>query len=628
MEKVVQMFGSTVGEGKRELPPGYDYVRDLGSGATGQVLCATHRSSQTPVAVKLLSPDLLSETASLERFRAEARILGRLSHPNIATLYEYVETQAYAAIVMELVAGASLRTLLNDDPAVPPVAALAMLKGSLLALMTAHENGIIHRDYKPGNVMVTHLGESKLVDFGIAVALRSEGVHLSGTPAYMAPELWLGSPATAASDIYAATATFFECLTGTKPFSGNTIAELVVQHASAAVPVERAPGYLRDLIGQGLAKEPVDRPRNIRQFIRELESIAGAAHGKDWEEHGREALAAMAALLASRIADGPTQPDLSHSTTDLATTTLHTRRRGTASSRRGGSARTGIKQSIIGGGIAVVVLGSLAAAIAVSDNHPPASGDHHSAETFESDTSSKPSPENSHLPQPQAPTRYTQATPSSSAVTAGRSPSAGDVPADDGSVQKPDQPGDTVNSISPVVSAPAQQPTPSPPPTAAVTISPSTVMSPSASPTPTLPPIPNFPTPHGTSSSPTSAPSPATEVLAKVTDMRSIGHATVNASVTINSKSIHAIDLDFVWYYIPAGKLRSVVPTLDGSETLKLEGGREYDVSTNRHFPAEGCSYVLMVRVKGAGSAVLASRTISGKECTAGNGRMIDGTAK
>lgn len=275
---------------------GYTESRELGSGGCGRVVLAVHDSTGVPVAVKYLNERLLADTGFVREFRAEAQLLGGLDSPYVVRLYEYVEAPQGAAIVMELVDGVALRALLLREGATGPEAALAVLKGSLLGLAAAHGAGVVHRDYKPENVLVAADGSSKLVDFGIAAG-RGTTPGVAGTPAYMAPEQWHGEPASPAADVYAATATFYECLTGRKPFRGENIAELALQHIGAPVPEDDTPEPVRPLIRRGLAKSPEQRPVNAAAFVAELEEIAGAAYGPDWEERGQRRLAALAALL-------------------------------------------------------------------------------------------------------------------------------------------------------------------------------------------------------------------------------------------------------------------------------------------------------------------------------------------
>ncbi|MFJ5206455.1 serine/threonine-protein kinase [Streptomyces nigra] len=298
--------------------PGYTGSLELGSGASGRVVLAVHEETGVPVAVKYLSESLRTRPGFVHDFRAEARLLGGLESPYVTGLYEYVESPQGAAIVMELVDGVSLRTLLTRQGPLTPEAALVVLKGSLLGLADAHQVGVVHRDYKPENVLVLPDGTSKLVDFGIAVDAGTDG-GVAGTPSYMAPEQWTGAPASPAADVYAATATFFECLTGHKPFAGDNIAELALRHVEAPVPAEEAPEPVRDLVRRGLAKDPEQRPARAAEFVRELEAAAGAGYGPDWEERGRGRLAALVALLPLLL---PSARDGARTTTDSARTVL------------------------------------------------------------------------------------------------------------------------------------------------------------------------------------------------------------------------------------------------------------------------------------------------------------------
>ncbi|MET7300171.1 serine/threonine-protein kinase [Embleya sp. NPDC005575] len=315
-----QVFPATDGSGAGPwMIPGYTPSRELGSGASGRVMLARHDGTGSPVAIKFLSERLRGDSTFLAGFRAEAKLLGALRSPHVVEFYEYVETSFGAAIVMELVDGIPLRALLRQEGATEPEAALAVLKGSLLGLAAAHAAGVVHRDYKPDNVLIAADGTSKLVDFGIAVPSGEAG-ESAGTPMYMAPEQWTGRPASPATDVYAATATFFECLTGAKPYAGETVKELAIQHMGAPVPDALAPERVRPLIRRGLAKTPGQRPANAADFVAELEAVAIAAYGEDWEERGQRKLAALAALLPLLFPWA--NPGGASGTTTLATTDL------------------------------------------------------------------------------------------------------------------------------------------------------------------------------------------------------------------------------------------------------------------------------------------------------------------
>lgn len=314
---------SEVGEvtGEPWEVPGYVHERVLGTGSSGTVVQAQSDGGGAPVAIKYLSRELLDDLPFRARFRAEAGLLSELRTPYVARFHEYVENSEGAAIVMDLVNGVSLRRALRQAGAITPEAALVTLKGSLLGLAAAHASGIVHRDYKPENVLITREGLSVLVDFGIALPTGGTD-KVAGTPAYMAPEQWAGSPAGPASDVYAATATFFECVTGAKPYPGATPIELLVQHTRAPIPEESAPAPLRPLIRRGLAKEPAERPESAAAFVRQLESVAYETYGADWEERGRRALLALVALFPLLT---PSSGGAESGATTLATTTVGSR---------------------------------------------------------------------------------------------------------------------------------------------------------------------------------------------------------------------------------------------------------------------------------------------------------------
>ncbi|WP_433433288.1 serine/threonine-protein kinase [Nonomuraea sp. CA-141351] len=276
--------------------PGYTEVRQLGSGAAGRVVLARRHHDGVEVAIKYLSDELRSDVGFVARFRHEARLLATLQSRYHARLIDYVESGQGAAIVMELINGVSLREILRSEGPTGPEAALTVLKGSLQGLASAHAIGVVHRDFKPENVMVQGDGTSKLVDFGIAVR-AGEGAGAAGTPPYMAPEQWSGGRAGPATDVYAATVVFFECLTGTRPFRASNIAALAHQHQASPPPVDEVPEPLRSLVERGLAKDPAERPESAEAFLTELEAVAVEGYGSDWEERGRRRLAALAGLL-------------------------------------------------------------------------------------------------------------------------------------------------------------------------------------------------------------------------------------------------------------------------------------------------------------------------------------------
>jgi serine/threonine protein kinase len=363
--------------------PGYEHIRELGSGAGGYVWLARHRVTGTLVAVKYLVPGLHGSADFREAYRAEAQLLAELRSPYVARLYEYVEGPPGAAIVMEAVEGCSLRELMkSEETATSPEAALCILKGSLLGLAAAHAAGVVHRDYKPANVLVRPDGLSKLVDFGIAARTGSEAAP-AGTPTYMAPEQFQGAPASPATDVYAATVTFFECVTGERPFPGTNTIELMAQHALGVIPDDLAPPPVRSLIRKGMAKDPRERPASAREFLARLESVAGAAYGPEWERRGQHKLATLLALTPLFLLLGEAIPAAPAGTTSVATTVLGegpiTLTAAPDSAEQEGRSRSGRTRRIpkhatrfsIGAGILVLVMAGAAVAAYAATSHNP-----------------------------------------------------------------------------------------------------------------------------------------------------------------------------------------------------------------------------------------------------------------
>ncbi|WP_131758874.1 serine/threonine-protein kinase, partial [Actinomadura fibrosa] len=268
---------------------GFTEIGELGTGAQGRVVLARKDGTGPLVAIKYVPDGTRVPT------RREARILAAVRDPHVARFHDLVETPEGTALVMEAVEGVTLRAVLDRNGGLVPEAALLVLKGSLLGLAAAHAAGVVHRDYKPANVVVRADGDSKLIDFGVATPAGARS--RSGTPAYMAPEQWDGDAATPATDVYAATCVFVECLTGRPPYAGEAALELMAQHTADPVPLDGLPRPVRPLVAHGMAKDPARRPATAAEFAARLEAAAGAAYGADWEARGRAALAALALLL-------------------------------------------------------------------------------------------------------------------------------------------------------------------------------------------------------------------------------------------------------------------------------------------------------------------------------------------
>ncbi|MGA5063972.1 serine/threonine-protein kinase [Streptomyces exfoliatus] len=526
--------------------PGYTEVRELGAGGSGRVVLATHDGSGLPVAVKYLSERFCSDDTFVHGFRAEARLLGELDTPHVVGFYEYVEAPRGAAIVMELVDGVALRALLAREGSTGPEAALVVLKGSLLGLAAAHRAGVVHRDYKPENVLVSADGSSKLVDFGIATG-RGATPGVAGTPAYMAPEQWNGAPASPAADVYAATATFFECLTGHKPFSGDNFAELALQHLDTPVPDGQAPEPLRPLIRRGLAKSPHERPENAAAFVCELESVATAAYGPDWEERGRGRLAALAALLPLLF---PSSGGASEGVTSLATTTLAT---------PPPRFRWRLPRGLPAGAAALVL--ALLLALAARAGGEEAEGDE-AAQAFAT-TSTVPT-----TPPPDP-----GATPSTAA-----SPTA----------PSPTSPAPTSTTPEPSSSeSPGPSDTPDGSPTDGTTTAPTVTATPTVPSGSTSPPTAP-PTTTPTSAPPTTAPPtpPVSVTAVSVTGLRQTGPTTATATVDVSTNGTGPVTILVEWF---TGDEKGSPGTPDGSETFRREGATHYTLALTHDVRGAGC---------------------------------------
>jgi hypothetical protein len=279
--------------------PGYTDERELGRGDSGRVVAAVEKGTGRRVAIKYLSPALVDDDAFMVGFRVEAERLTRVDVPSAARVYDFAERPGTgAAVIMELISGVTLAALIEREGPLRPEAALTVLKGMLLALAAVHRLGSGHGDCKPGNVLVDETGQVKLTDFGIARPGAEES-PAAGTPRYLAPEVWRGEPATSGTDVYAATVVFFECLAGHPPFDGD-LSRLREQHASGSVPLDGIDEPLRQLIAGGMAPDRADRPHSAIAFVSELEALAPATWGADWEERGRGQLAAAVPPAAGR----------------------------------------------------------------------------------------------------------------------------------------------------------------------------------------------------------------------------------------------------------------------------------------------------------------------------------------
>ena len=263
----------------------FEVLAPLGEGGMGVVYRARDRDLGDIVALKLVrSETMLTDPNALERFKDEVRLARRISHRNVARTHDFGEADGIYFVTMEYVAGTPLKELLKARGRLPVDATVSVGKQLCRALEAAHDQGIIHRDVKPQNIVVAPDGLVKVMDFGIARAVERKKAMTQtglvvGTPEYMAPEQLMGQTLDARADLFAAGVVLYECLTGRRPHDADSAMGLVskVLTEAAVPPHEIAPDVpvpLSLLIARALAKDPADRPRSAAEMYEELARVA------------------------------------------------------------------------------------------------------------------------------------------------------------------------------------------------------------------------------------------------------------------------------------------------------------------------------------------------------------------
>jgi tRNA A-37 threonylcarbamoyl transferase component Bud32 len=258
----------------------YNLTERVATGGMGEVWRADDVVLGRTVAVKILKSELLDSPEFVARFRAEARHAAALSHPGIATVFDYDEAPTGAYLVMEFVPGETLAVLLAATRRPPLATTMTILAETADALAAAHAGGVIHRDVKPANVMITPTGKVKVTDFGIARAVDAVSTtavgQVVGTPQYMSPEQASGANVSPATDIYSLGVIGYEMLAGRPPFTGGTPVALALAHVQAVpppLPVE-LPAGVRELITATLSKSPDGRPASAAEFASRVRGLA------------------------------------------------------------------------------------------------------------------------------------------------------------------------------------------------------------------------------------------------------------------------------------------------------------------------------------------------------------------
>lgn len=266
-----------------QLIGNYKILAKIGSGGMGDVFLGLDVMLEREVAIKSLRPELSQREDLIARFRSEAVAMGRLSHPNIATVYNFLYQDGQYFLIMEFVRGQTLDKILEQRGPMPHTEALPLLCSVLDGLEHAHRNGIVHRDIKPSNIMLTPSG-LKLMDFGIARILQqarqTRSGHMVGTLEYMSPEHIQGLDTDARTDIYSVGIVAHELLTGNLPFRKNTDYEMIKAQVEELPPPLRAcaadiPVAVEQAVAKALEKDAAKRYQSAAEFAQALESCTG-----------------------------------------------------------------------------------------------------------------------------------------------------------------------------------------------------------------------------------------------------------------------------------------------------------------------------------------------------------------
>jgi serine/threonine protein kinase len=377
----------------------------IASGGMGEVWRGIDRVLNRPVAVKLLAAEHAADPNFKARFRAEARYAASLSHPGIARVWDYGETSdlGRAYLIMELVEGEPLSAILDREHRLSPAATVDIVGQCAAALQVAHQAGIIHRDMKPGNILVTPDGTAKITDFGIATAVRaSQAAHLTqtgivmGTAMYVSPEQATGATVTASSDIYSLGIVAYECLAGSPPFTGDQPLAIAISHKHDPVPPlpEDVPEAVADLVYAMLEKRPEDRPDTAQHVadrcgvLRDALSFGSATATVAAYSGGPGDDDPLGTSAISMDGDYPGDEDYPE---DRRRNQLLTGRRGVAAATTA---------AVFGGGVVIAIL--------MTSSHPPA------AMTSSTATSS---PTASATPSVTSPAKSASSSPTSNVVT-------------------------------------------------------------------------------------------------------------------------------------------------------------------------------------------------------------------
>jgi len=257
----------------------YRLIKRIATGGMGEVWQAQDDIILRQVAIKILKQQYLGDPDFVERFRTEAKHAAMINHDGIANVYDYGEDEGSAYLVMELVPGEALSSILEREKTLPEQQVISIIAQTALALDAAHKQGLVHRDIKPGNLLITPDGNVKITDFGIArvanqVSLTQTG-QVMGTVQYLAPEQATGKPATASGDIYSLGIVAYEALAGKRPFKGETQMAIAMAQINDTPPPlsSEIDSRLVKLVMDCMAKKPDQRPHTALELAARAEAL-------------------------------------------------------------------------------------------------------------------------------------------------------------------------------------------------------------------------------------------------------------------------------------------------------------------------------------------------------------------
>jgi serine/threonine-protein kinase len=280
-----------------DLPEGalldgrYRVATKIATGGTSTVYRGLDTRLDRPVALKVMDSRYSGDQQFLTRFQLEARSVARLKDPGLVAVYDQGLDARHPFLVMELVEGGTLRELLAERGPMPPHAVAAVLRPVLGGLAAAHRAGLVHRDVKPENVLISDQGEVKIVDFGLVRAVAEAGITsasvILGTAAYLSPEQVKDGNAGPRSDVYATGIVAYELLTGQTPFSGDTALSVAYQRLDTDVPppssvISGVPSQFDELVQRATSRDPASRYADAHDMGVELDAIVDALHLPDF----------------------------------------------------------------------------------------------------------------------------------------------------------------------------------------------------------------------------------------------------------------------------------------------------------------------------------------------------------